>query len=86
MDVQTTRNRFKEKSSWVPPKNRDVALDTYINSVSSEVLKVPNTWAPNNLLQDERHALTQLRQSPDIVIKRADKGSAVVVMNTHEYT
>ncbi len=85
VDVQPTRNRFKEKSSWVPPKNRDVALDAYINSVNSEVLKVPNTSTPNNLPQDERHALTQLRQSPDIVIKRADKGSAVVVMNTHDY-
>ena len=79
------RNRFREKSTWVPPKNRDVSLETYINSVNSEVLKAPSTPTPNNLPQDERHALTQLRQSPDIVIKRADKGSAVVVMNTHDY-
>ena len=37
------RNRFREKSTWVPPKNRDVSLETYINSVNSEVLKATST-------------------------------------------
>ena len=34
-----SQNRFKEKSVWVLPKNRDAALDNNINAVNSEVYR-----------------------------------------------
>jgi hypothetical protein len=39
----------------------------------------------SNLSQAERRGLTELEQNNEITIKKADKGSAVVVMNTSDY-
>ena len=39
----------------------------------------------NNLTKEQRAGILALQNNPDIVIKKADKGSAVVVMNTKDY-
>ena len=39
----------------------------------------------NNLTKQERIGLSKLRENPHIIIKKADKGLAVVVMNTTDY-
>ena len=39
----------------------------------------------NNLTKEERIGLKELTDNPEIIIKKADKGSAVVVMNTRDY-
>ncbi len=46
---------------------------------------MPKQPYPNNLTRDERRALCELRHNNDIVIKPADKGSAVVIMNRADY-
>ncbi|GFS02221.1 hypothetical protein ElyMa_001117400 [Elysia marginata] len=44
-----------------------------------------NDFSPN-LTSDEKTALKDLRTNTNIIIKPADKGGAVVVMNTADYT
>ena len=39
----------------------------------------------DNLTKEERKGLKILKDNPHITIKKADKGSAVVVMNTTDY-
>ena len=39
----------------------------------------------SNLSKEQRLGLKQLADNPEIIIKKADKGSAVVVMNTTDY-
>ena len=39
----------------------------------------------NNLTKEERNSLYNLRDDPNIIIKGADKGSAVVVRNIEDY-
>ena len=39
----------------------------------------------NNLTKNERISLNALKDNPDIIIKKADEGSAVVIMNTTDY-
>ena len=39
----------------------------------------------NNLTKEERNALYNLRDDPTIIIKGADKGSAVVVWDRDDY-
>ena len=77
---------FRQKSSWVPPKNRVPALETYVQAVNSQVLSsdTPIT-THDNLPREERKALTSLKNRTDIIIKPADKGSAVVVMDRQQY-
>ena len=40
---------------------------------------------PSNITKDERRALEELRKNPDIVIAKADKGNATVVMDRKAY-
>ncbi|XP_041435406.1 uncharacterized protein LOC121399279 [Xenopus laevis] len=55
--------------------------------VTEEVKKVwgNNSGVRNNLNYEERKALTTLKNNKDIVIKKADKGGAVVIMDISAY-
>nr|XP_054771033.1 low affinity immunoglobulin epsilon Fc receptor-like [Lytechinus pictus] len=78
---------FYRKSTWTPPKNRVPSLETYIQAVSSQVCSTDtlDTRAHDNLPREERQALSSLKNRSDIIIKPADKGSAVVVMDRQQY-
>ena len=80
---------FKPPGTWMPPKGREQALETYIKAVRSETLHhIRNTNPPrtyDNLPAEERRALKTLRRRDDIVIKPADKGSAVVIQSKEDY-
>lgn len=41
--------------------------------------------ARNNLTKEEYRDLKDLKEQKDIVIKRADKGGAIVIFNTKDY-
>ena len=78
--------RFKEKSTWKPPKNRDPALEAYLKAVESDAwLLTGSVRRKDNLTPSEREALTKLRTRTDLIIKPADKGSATVVMSKKVY-
>ena len=76
---------FVEKSDWQPPKQgRD--LETFISSVESDKVKHrPPIHKHDNLKPSERSALHSLRKREDIIIKTADKETAVVVMDREHY-
>ncbi len=78
---------FRVKSAWVPPKNRVPALETYVQVVNTQVTNPGNFphRTHDNLPREERLALTALRSRTDIIIKPADKGSAVVIMDRQQY-
>ena len=82
-------NPFRNKSKWKPQKNREGALETYIQAVDQTVNNHLATThshrLKDNLTRDERIALKSLQTRRDIVIKPADKGSAVVVMSLEDY-
>ncbi|XP_072037029.1 uncharacterized protein [Amphiura filiformis] len=78
--------RTIKKSLWTPPPNKDAALEAYILGISREVTDhVPSGRFRDNLAKSERKALNELRHKSDLVIKPADKGSAVVVLNREDY-
>ena len=72
-------------SKWVPPKGRDQWLDLYLEEVASSVIRETRRHGKSNLSSDEESALLRLIQDDTIVIRPADKGSGIVVMNS-EYT
>ena len=89
-DIEDTLNKeiqkkFKPKSGWKPsPPNR--TLEIFQRSVKQEILKCrPKYNKHDNLTKEERRGLRTLRENPHITIKKADKGSVVVVMNTTDY-
>lgn len=61
-------------------------LDTYINVTTREILEhQPPPTKCNNLTYGEFQALKNLRSNNDLVIKPADKGGAIVLMDRQNY-
>ena len=77
-------NPFKPKSTWNPPK-RNHHLEIFLEKVCSNIKQIDLNRHVDNLSANERHALRDLRNNPNIVIKPADKGSAVVVLDRAAY-
>ena len=70
---------------WKPDRVHQ-SLDIFQRSFKLGLLnsKTKNNSKPN-LTREQRLGLKQLVDNPEIIIKKADKGSAVVVMNTTDY-
>ena len=85
MVLRESLEKFQNKSSWTPISTHQ-ALNVFKMAFKHDLLyckiKRPRKY---NLTKGELSGLTNLRQNPDITIKKADKGSAAGVMNTSDY-
>ncbi|XP_040296015.1 uncharacterized protein LOC121007839 [Bufo bufo] len=78
------------KSNFVPVIN-EPSVDAYISAVRQGIseLRLSSTGKPDfrypNLTTAEIEALESLRSDPTLTLKPADKGGAVVVMDTTKY-
>ena len=80
--------RVKKKSTFTPTKGRECNLDTYLEQVTTDTLKLLRVNSDancENLTGKEREALEVLRKEESIVIKPADKGGALVIMDKVDY-
>jgi hypothetical protein len=84
----------KPKSAFIPSTKRSDVLNSYIAAVKQAVnkdlrhlkrTKKDKTWTTSNLTPAEYKALRELQESPTIVIKPADKGGSIVVINKSNY-
>ena len=74
---------FRRKSIWSPERGREIAIEAYAQAVEEEILSSLNNGRSvyGNLSSLERKALKDLKSYEDLIIKEADKGSGVVVMD-----
>ncbi len=86
-DDDVNVSKFKLKSTWEPDQHQvDPAIETFCRAVLKEVSYFnPTTPRTKNVSEPENDALKQLEDNYAITIKKADKGSAVVVMDTVDY-
>ena len=82
---QDPTRRFREKSDWTPYPNQDKFLDVYLAKVTKEIMTAEPMKYKRNMTRVEERALSTLKRRQDIIIKAADKGSAVVVMDRERY-
>ena len=76
---------FKPKSSWKPP-NANLNLEMFLSKVEQDLFKTIETPIRySNLSSDEWKAIRSLADDRSIVIKKANKGSAVVVWDRVDY-
>ena len=77
--------KLKPPSKWRAPTGSP-SLETYINMNELSLNKIQTVKiTKQNITQGERKSLKNLARDKTIVIKPADKGGAVVVMNTVDY-
>ena len=74
----------RNKSGWNPPKSKDKHLEDAIQYLK-DYPKEENKNVKNNLTKEENNAIKSLLSDKSIVIKEADKGGAVVVMDADYY-
>ena len=76
---------FTHKSSWKPPLGHP-NLEVFLSQVESELFKeTQDSLRYSNLSQGEWRAVRSLADDRSIVIKKADKGSCVVVWDRWDY-
>ena len=81
----TPQSLFKNTSTW-NPINTHHNIETFATVNFSHLNKLQSTKPKfHNLSSLERQAITDLSNNKNIIIKPADKGAGVVVMNTKDY-
>lgn len=73
------------KSSWTPSEGRDKWLDQYIREVKDDVISGLRKNFKMNITTAEEEALRDLLSDSDIVIRPADKGSGIVILDSKHY-
>ena len=80
-----------DKSKWYPDEvknNRSEGLTKFIDDVTKDLktqIKKNENKFWNNLSDNQRKALIHLSNDKSITIKLADKGGAIVIMDTEKY-
>ena len=76
---------IKILSNWYPPKPNPY-ISAFCNRLKHEIKNISNKHKNiPNLNKEEMKALQRLRKNRDIIIKSADKGGGIVVMNSADY-
>ena len=78
------------KSDWCPTTDSDPAIESFCKTVRKEVLKEihfskKRKRVHGNLNSKSMDTIIRLARDPNIVIKKADKGSSICIMNTVDY-
>ena len=78
---------FTYPSNWEPETSQLHKKTQQLFQLDRQALRSyrPPTDVPDNLSEVERRALTQLTHNPNIIIKPADKGSKIVIMDRQQY-
>ena len=75
----------KSKSKWNPPKGHP-AIEIFLSKVENDLFKVVDKeLGYSNFTSEEWKALRSLADDKQIVIKKADKGSCVVIWDRDDY-
>jgi hypothetical protein len=76
----------KNKSQFMPPRGRNHHLDKYIDFLhATSATQAPQNQKKSNTPHYLQHALKELQDNHDLIIKEADKGGAIVLMDKDYY-
>lgn len=77
----------KNRSTFIPPKGREIDLDNYVEHLTTFPLTQKNDdkGVNSNLTIKEKRSIDTLQRDTDIIIKEADKGGAIVIMDINYY-
>ena len=75
----------KTSKTWTPGSGREHWLDLYIQTIKEDIVKNIRTQFKKNLNRREEAAMKDLILDDSIVIRPADKGSDIVVLDASDY-
>ena len=65
----------------MPPVLQSITLESYLESVKTQLADITINKPKNNLSHNDMAALKELKSNPAINLKKADKGTTMVIMN-----
>ena len=74
------------KLEEVPSENLNILKNKLLDTATSSYAKIKSCRIKSNLNSDEAKALINLTKQKDIIIQKADKGNAVVILDKESYT
>ena len=81
---ENKQHPFYVKSTWEPPVQQSVALETFLEEVKFELANNPSKRPKDNLPPRERRALHNLFGDKTIIVKKADKGTTTAIMSREQ--
>jgi len=75
---------FRPKSTWVPPRGSE-ELEKYLERIQKETETISTISYMPNLCKKEKLILKELANDKSLIIKKADKGSGIVVEDKDNY-
>lgn len=86
-DGENAKPSFVAKHHWTPSAQREENLDLYIRAVQRDVFQAYQSrrTRDHNITKNEQDALNALSNRQDIVIKPADKGGGIVILDRNDY-
>ncbi|XP_018410804.1 PREDICTED: meprin A subunit beta-like [Nanorana parkeri] len=88
--IDSSTNKFKNKSSFIP-SGQFASIETYIKTVRYDTRNITDRrrihkpQCHSNLTRVELNALKSLQQDDSIIMKPADKGGAIIIMDYANY-
>ena len=79
---KTTAHPLHVKSTWQPPIQNSVALENYLEATKLELASIVFNPQNDNISANERKAISTLKRNSEINLKKADKGTKTVIMDT----
>ena len=81
----TEEDIFKPMSNW-EPRQVHHTINTFCEAITRETQNQPNQRKPqNNLTKEQIEVIKELKSRDDVIITKADKGGAVVIMDVTSY-
>jgi hypothetical protein len=75
-----SRHNFRNPSTWKPGLMPNLGLEDFLEGMKTELAKVPIKNVQQNMSKEELLAIKRLKNNPNIVLKKFDKGRGVCVM------
>eukprot|EP00079_Xenopus_tropicalis_P032370 XP_017946141.1 PREDICTED: uncharacterized protein LOC108645441 [Xenopus tropicalis] len=89
VSLSESKSRFRSKSTFYPTHLRDNIVNMFQKNVETELSLLHETTSDlpsrNNLTMKEKRALNTLKNDHNIVIRKADKGGQIVILNKSDY-
>ena len=79
---KTSAHPFHVKSTWQPPVQNSVALENYLEETKLEIASAIFRPKFDNISANERNTISALKRNSKINLKKADKGTTTVILDT----
>ena len=75
---------FEQNTKWWPPK-LSANITEFCRTIKNSISTAAEKKIKHNLTKREFNALVNLKKNKNIIIKKGDKSSGIVIMNKKDY-